>query len=244
MKNFLFVILASLLLTSCKSKIIDIDKVTPAKELYDEGLKQLELKKYKKAASEFEQVFYQHPGNKITPDAELMNAYSLYLAGEYDEAIDVIDIFIKLHPRHKNIDYAYYLAAISNYVQISDVKLDQSKTRHAKEWLEEVIARFPKSKYTIDAELKIDLVNDHLAGKEMSVGRYYLKKKNPIAAVKRFQAVVEKYNTTSHIAEALYRLVESNIMLGLIDEARKYDAVLKHNYPDSKWTGCSKNLLK
>jgi len=244
MKNFLLIIFTSLLLTSCKSKVLDVDAMTPAQELYDEGLAQLKLKKYKKAASEFEKVFYQHPGNSMTPNAELMNAYSLYLAGEYDEAVDIIDVFIKLHPRNKNIGYAYYLGAISNYVQISDTKLDQSKTKHAKEWLEEVIARFPKSKYATDAALKIDLVNDHLAGKEMSVGRYYLKKKNPIAAIKRFQTVVDKYDTTSHISEALYRLVESNMMLGLKNEAKKYDAVLKHNYPNNKWTGYSKNLLK
>lgn len=244
MKNFLLIIFVSCLLTACKSKVIDIDTVTPAQELYEAGLVQLELKKYKKASVEFEKIFFQHPGNSITPNSELMNAYSLYLAGEYDEAVDVIDIFIKLHPRHKNIDYAYYLGAISYYVQISDTKLDQSKTMRAKEWLEEVIARFPKSKYAIDAALKIDLVRDHLAGKEMSLGRYYIKKKNPIAAIQRFQTVVKKYDTTSHIAEALYRLAESNVMLGLVGEAKKYDAVLRHNYPNSSWEEYSKNLLK
>jgi outer membrane protein assembly factor BamD len=173
-----------------------------------------------------------------------MQAYSLYVAGEYDEAIDVLDIFIKLHPRHEDIAYAYYLKALSNYVQISSVLLDQSRTRYAKESLEELMRRFPGTKYAIDAALKIDLVNDHLAGKEMSVGRYYLKRKNPIAAIKRFQNVIEEYQTTSHAEEALYRLVESNVMLGLKDEAEKYAAVLSHNYPSGSWLHNARNLLK
>lgn len=238
------IIILSLLLSSCKSKKNDNDDVIPAQESYSNGIKELEAGEYKKASAQFEKVFFQHPGNSITPQAELMQAYSLYLASEYEEAADILDMFIKLHPRHADIAYAYYLKALANYVQISDVRLDQSKTNHAREGLEEVMARFPGSKYAIDAALKIDLVNDHLAGKEMFVGRYYLNKKNPIAAMKRFQIVVENYNTTSHAPEALYRLVESNVMLGLVDEARKYAGVLVHNYPDSQWRKYSDNLLK
>ena len=203
------VVLASLTLTSCKSKLVDDETIIPAQELYDSGIKQLEAGSYKKAATKFEKVFFQHPGNiLITPKAELMQAYSLYLAGEYDEAVDILDIFIKLHPRYDDISYAYYLKALANYTQVSSVQLDQSKTRYAREGLEEVIERFPSSKYAIDAALKIDLTNDHLAGKEMLVGRYYLKKRNPVAAMRRFQIVIENYDTTSHVPEALYRLVE------------------------------------
>ena len=132
----------------------------------------------------------------------------------------------------------------TGYVQISNVKLDQSRTRYAKEGLGEVIRRFPGSKYAIDAALKIDLVNAHLAGKQMLVGRYYLKKRNPVAAIKRFQIVVEEFDTTTHIPEALHRLVESNLMIGLSDEAKKYANVLAHNYPKSKWNSFSKKLLK
>lgn len=230
-------------LISCKSKLKD-EEIIPPQESYDAGVVQLEKGEYKKAAEHFEKVFFQHPGNALTPQAELMQAYSLYVAGEYDEAIDVLDIFIKLHPRHENIAYAYYLKALSNYVQISSVLLDQSRTRYAKESLEELIRRFPGTKYAIDAALKIDLVNDHLAGKEMSVGRYYLKRKNPIAAIKRFQNVIDEYQTTSHAEEALYRLVESNAMLGLKDEAEKYAAVLSHNYPSGSWLHNARNLLK
>lgn len=240
----LFIVTALISLVACQSKSKDADKIVPAQELYNLGIKELEAKNYGKASNAFEKVFFQHPGNSITADAELMQAYALYLDGEYDEVGDVLDIFLKLHPRHKDVAYAYYLKALANYVQISNVKLDQSKTRYAKEGLEEVIRRYPGSKYAIDAALKIDLVNDHLAGKEMLVGRYYLKKRNPVAAIKRFQTVVEEYDTTTHIPEALHRLVESNLMLGLADEARKYSGVLEHNYPQSKWTDFSKKLLK
>jgi len=189
-------------------------------------------------------VFFQHPGNEITPQAELIQAYALYLAGEYDDVVDVLDIFIKLHPRHEDVAYAYYLKALANYVQISSVLLDQSRTRYAKEDFEELINRFPGTKYALDSALKIDLVNDHLAGKEMLVGRYYLKKKNPVAAVRRFQIVIDKYDTTSHAEEALYRLVETNIMLGLKGEAAKYVAVLEYNYPQGSWVHNARNLLK
>lgn len=243
-KYFLLIVIASLALVSCKSKFTDSEAVVPAEELYNTALKDLEEGEYKKASLGFEKVFFQHPGNIITPKAELMQAYSLYLAGEYDEVVDVLDIFIKLHPRHEDIAYAYYLKALANYTQISNVKLDQSRTRYARVGLEEVINRFPGSKYAIDAALKIDLVNDHLAGKEMLIGWYYLKKKNLVAAIKRFQTVVEQYDTTSHIPEALYRLVESNLMLGLTDEAKKYATVLRYNYPDSSWDKYSYNLLK
>ena len=240
----LFIVTALISLVACQSKSKDADKIVPAQELYNLGIKELEAKNYSKAANAFEKVFFQHPGNSITADAELMQAYSLYLDGEYDEVGDVLDIFLKLHPRHKDVAYAYYLKALANYVQISNITLDQSRTRYAKEGLEEVIRRYPGSKYAIDAALKIDLVNDHLAGKEMLVGRYYLKKRNPVAAIKRFQEVVEEYSTTTHIPEALHRLVESNLMLGLVNEAKKYAKVLEHNYPQSKWTAFSKRLLK
>jgi len=243
-KPLFSIILISLALAACKSKLKDNEDVVPAQELYNKGVKELESGDYKKASAEFEKVFFQHPGNSITPKAELMQAYSLYLAGEYEEAVDVLDIFIKLHPRYEDIAYAYYLKALATYVQISDVRLDQSKTEYAGQGLEEVILRFPNSIYAIDAALKIDLVKDHLAGKEMFVGRYYLNKRNPVAAIKRFQIVVENYDTTSHVPEALYRLVESNIMLGLVEEAKKYATVLAHNYPDSQWHKYSDNLLK
>jgi outer membrane protein assembly factor BamD len=172
-----------------------------------------------------------------------MQSYALYKNGDYDDAVDVLDIFIKLHPRHEHVVYAYYMQALSNYVQISESNLDQSRTKLAKVGFEQVMRRFPGTKYANDSSLKIDLVNDHLAGQDMLVGRYYLKNRNPIAAIKRFQIVLDKYQTTSHISEALHRLVESNLMLGLKIEAKKYSEVLKHNYPDTKWSKYSERLI-
>lgn len=244
-KFYLLIFVAvSLLVTGCKTTKTDDEQIVPVDTLYQSGINFLQQNKYSKAAAEFEKIFFQHPGSPLTPQAELMQAYSLYLEGEYDHAIDVLDIFIKLHPRHEDIAYAYYLKSLSNYVQISDVKLDQSRTRYAKEDFEEVITRFPATKYAVDAALKIDLVNDRLAGGEMMIGRYYLKKRNPIAAIRRFQTVIDNYDTTSHAEEALFRLVEASVMLGLTDEAQKYAATLSHNYPSGQWYKKSYSLLK
>jgi outer membrane protein assembly factor BamD len=234
---------AVMLLTGCSKKKANDEVVIPAGELYQNGIRLLQDHKYSKAADEFEKIFFQHPGNIITPQAELMQAYSLYLAADYDIAYDVLDVFIKLHPRHEDIAYAYYLKAMANYAQISSVKLDQSRTKLAKADFEMLINRFPGSKYAVDGALKLDLIDDHLAGKEMLVGRYYLKKRNPIAAIQRFQTVINGYATTMHTQEALYRMVESNVMLGLFDEAQKYAAVLAHNFPESSWRKKADGLL-
>lgn len=243
-KLYFFTILTfSLFLTGCKSKKADDEIVVPAPNLYSNALKLLEENKYSKAAEEFGKIFFQHPGDAMTPQAELMQAYSLFLNTEYDEAVDVLDIFIKLHPMNVDIAYAHYLKALCYYMQISNVRLDQSSTSLAKESFEEIIKRFPNTKYATDSKLKIDLVNDHLAGKEMNVGRYYLQHKNPIAAINRFQTVVDNYQTTSHIQEALYRMTESYLLLGLIADAKKYTAVLGANYPDNKWYKYSYDLV-
>lgn len=230
-------------LTACKSRKSDDDIITPAQEIYRNGLGLLEKHKYTDAAEEFDKVFFQHPGNDITPQAELMRAYSLFLAAQYGEAIDTLEMFIRLHPLNEDIAYAYYLNALSYYMQISSVRLDQSMTSLAKIHFEELIRRFPNTKYAIDGLLKIDLVNDHLAGQEMEIGRYYLHNKNPIAAIKRFQQVIENFETTSHTAEALYRLVICYLDLGLPEEARKYAAVLGNNYINSSWYKYSYDLL-
>lgn len=222
-------------LSACSKKKKYSDDIIPAELLYNNGVELLEKGDYEKAADEFEKVFFQHPGNEIAPKSELMQAYSLYLAGEYDLAVDILDIFIKLHPRHEEVAYAYYMKALANYTQVSSVDLDQSRSKMAKHDFETVIKRFPHTKYATDASMKLDLVDNHLAGKEMYVGRYYLDKKNPIAAIRRFQTVINDYPHTTHIEEALYRMVESNIMLGLQEEAKKYAAVLGHNYPEGSW---------
>lgn len=228
-------LIISFFLTGCKSKKKPDDVITPVQELYGNGITLLQKQKYLKASEEFGQIFYQHPGNEFTPQAELMQAYALFLATKYEEAVDVLDVFIMLHPGNIDISYAYYLKALSYYMLVSNVNLDQSRTMLAKESFEEVIAKFPNSKYAIDASLKIDLVNDHLAGKEVAIGRYYLRQKNPISAINRFKEVITNYQTTSHIEEALYRSVEAYLMLGLPSEAKKYASVLGYNYQNSQW---------
>lgn len=243
-KLLCILLLTSLSLIGCKSKKNNDDIVTPIPKLYNEGITLLEKKKYKKASEEFGKVFYQHPGDQATPQAELMQAYSLFLASQYEEAVDVLDVFINLHPANIDIAYAYYLKALSHYMLISDVNHDQSRTFLAKDSFEEVMERFPNTKYAIDSSLKIDLVNDHLAGKEITIGRFYLRKKNPMAAINRFEEVIDNYQTTSHSIEALYRLTESYMMLGLPEEAKKYASVLGHNYPNSQWYSYAYKLVK
>ncbi|KAJ6644990.1 DNA repair protein RecN [Pseudolycoriella hygida] len=162
-KLLFYIITASLILSSCKSKKVDEDLIVPINELYGEGVALLEKRKYSKAAEQFSRIFYQDPGNKATPQAELMQSYSLFLAGQYEEAVDVLGTFIQLHPMHEDIAYAYYLKALCYYMQISSPQLDQSRTLLAKESFEDVINLFPSTRYATDSSLKIDLVNDHLA---------------------------------------------------------------------------------
>ena len=168
-----------------------------------------------------------------------MQGYAEYLQNRYTQAIATLDRFIQLHPAHRDISYAYYLRALSHYEQIADVQRDQRATQEAMGALQEVVNRFPESAYGRDARLKIDLARDHLAGKEMEVGRYYLNQKLYTAAINRFQRVVEEYQTTNHTAEALHRLTEIYLLLGLTDQARKTAAVLGHNYPGSSWYSAS-----
>lgn len=243
LRNLLLLCSSLTLLASCKTKPED-ETITPVDKLYYDGYQLLEQKKFKKASEEFQKIYFQHPGNELTPEAEIMEAYSLFLAHEYDEAVDVLDIFIKLHPLHRDIDYVYYLKALSYYMQISDDAHDQSRTQNAKLAFEDVITRFPNSRYAGDAALKMNLANDHLAGAEMHAGRFYLVRNNPIAASGRFETVIRDYQTTSHTPEALYRMVEVYMMLGVKDEAQKYAAVLGANYLDSHWYKEAYKLIK
>ena len=172
-----------------------------------------------------------------------MAAYSSYLDQRYDEAVIGLDRYIQLHPGSSDVDYAYYLKALSFYEQISDVRRDQQRTIEAVQALNTLIKRFPESEYSRDAALKRDLTLDHLAGKEMEIGRYYLERGHINAAINRFRTVVLNFDTTSHVAEALHRLVEAYITLGLRNEATQVAAVLGHNYPGSRWYERSYALL-
>lgn len=235
-KRALAVATALLVLASCSSsKRDDIYVERPAEEFYNLGLSYLGAGDYAAAARNFDEVERQHPYSVWAPRAQLMTAYTHYQADSYDEAINTLDRFIQLHPGHPDIAYAYYLKAICYYEQIADVERDQSMTRRAMEALEEVIARFPESSYARDASLKLDLARDHLAGQHMSIGRYYQRQGEHLAAINRFQIVVRDFQTTTHVPEALHRLVESNLALGITDEAQATAAVLGYNYPGSDW---------
>lgn len=203
----------------------------------------LEKKQYKLAAAQFDEVERQHPYSVWARRAQLMSAFSYYVAGDFNEAISSSQRFLSLHPGSREAPYAYYMIAISYYEQITGVQRDQKITRQALAALEELIRRYPNSRYAADARLKVDLARDHLAGKEMEVGRYYQNAGLYLAAISRFRAEVESYDTTSHTPEALHRLVECYLALGLPEEARKAAAVLGSNYPESKWYVLSYALI-
>ena len=203
--------------------------------LYTEARDRLSRGNAPVAAALFDEVERQHPYSPWARRAQLMSAFSYYVAADYNKAIQSAQRFLSIHPGNKDAPYAYYLIALSYYEQISDVQRDQKITEQARTALREVNRRFPATEYATDARLKLDLVEDHLAGKEMEIGRYYQDSGKWIAAQIRFQNVVDNFQTTSHTPEALYRLVESSLALGLPSEAKKYAAVLGANYPGNEW---------
>nr|WP_239002674.1 outer membrane protein assembly factor BamD [Rhodovastum atsumiense] len=215
----------------------------PVEELYNRGIDALNRQNYGTAVQQFDQIEQNYPYSTWTVNAQLMQGYAEYLRNHYTDAIGVLDRFIQLHPAHRDIAYAYYLRALCYYEQIADIRRDQKATQEAMGALQEVVNRFPDSAYARDARLKIDLARDHLAGKEMEVGRYYQRQRLYTAAIGRFQRVVDDFQTTNHVPEALHRLTEIYLTLGLVDQARKTAAVLGHNYPGSEWYEDSYNDL-
>jgi outer membrane protein assembly factor BamD len=207
----------------------------PVDELYNKAMDAVVEERYADASKTFEQVESQHPYSVWATKSQIMSAYSLYETGKYSEAIIAADRFIQLHPGHRDVAYAYYLKAICYYVQITDVGRDQKVTEQALRALDDVVRRFPDSKYARDAKLKLDFTRDHLAGKEMEIGRYYLRQGEYLAAMNRFKRVIDNYQTTTHVPEALERLVECDLGLGLSKEAQANAAVLGYNYPGSRW---------
>ncbi|MDH5722013.1 MAG: outer membrane protein assembly factor BamD [Alphaproteobacteria bacterium] len=243
-KFFLFTMIV-VSLSACsssggKKEKVEADSVEALYERADTALKK---KNYVEATKYFEELERQHPYSEWSVRAQIMGAYASYLDQRYDEAIASIDRYIQLHPGAEDVDYAYYLKAMSYYEQISDVRRDQNMTIDALRAFNTLIGRFPNSEYSRDASLKRDLAMDHLAGKEMEVGRYYLERGHVNAAINRFRSVIVNFQTTSHVPEALHRLVEAYLTLGLKHEALKVAAVLGHNYPGSKWYERSYALL-
>ncbi len=207
----------------------DVDTLyVAAKDKLDRGDTQI-------AAALFDEVERQHPYSPWARRAQLMSAFSYYVARDYTKSIQASQRFLSIHPGNRDAPYAYYLVALCYYEQISDVDRDQKTTQQALDALTEVVRRYPATRYAADARLKIDLVNDHLAGKEMQIGRYYERAGRWLAADLRFRNVIEKYQTTSHAPEALFRLVETSLSVGATEGAQKYASVLGANYPGNEW---------
>jgi outer membrane protein assembly factor BamD len=236
---------AALSLSGCAD-----DAVTPAayverpvEQIYNDAWAFIDRENWTDAARQFDEVERQHPYSIWARRALLMSAYCYYQGNRYEEAVQTAGSFIQLHPGNKDVPYAYYLKAVSLYEQIADVNRDQKKTDDALAALQDLIQRYPNTEYARDARLKIDLARDHLAGKEMTVGRFYLRSGDPLAAIVRFRNVVDKYQTTSHTPEALERLTEAYMTLGVVNEAQTAAAVLGHNFPGSPWYEDAYGLL-
>jgi outer membrane protein assembly factor BamD len=208
----------------------------PAEKLYNEGVYLLNQKReYKDAAKKFEEVERQHPYSDWARKALIMTAYARYEGREFEEAIAAGKRYVSLHPGSADAAYAQYLIGSSYYDQIPDITRDQARTERAVAALDEVVRKFPNTEYAVSAKRKMEMARDQLAGKEMLVGRYYMDKKDFTGAINRFKIVVTQYQTTRHVEEALMRLTEAYMALGIVNEAQTAAAVLGHNFPDSRW---------
>ena len=237
---------AVLVLSACgtnkKESLAYVER--PAELIYNQAVEQLDRGDWADAKLLFQEVERQHPFDKWARRSMLMSAYASYRSADHEESIAQAQRFIGLHPGSDSAPYGYYLIAINYYDQIYDVGRDQATTVAAEAALQQVVRRYPESDYARDARLKLELTHDHLAGKEMDIGRYYLKQDQHLAAIGRFRNVVAQYETTSQTEEALHRLVESYVSIGVIQEAKLVGSVLGYNYPDSEWYEDSYELLE
>lgn len=239
--------IAAMALAGCSTSKNKADTLYVARDvstLYNAGKARLDRRQYKLAAALFDEVERQHPYSPWARRAQLMSAFSYYMNRDYNESISASQRFLSIHPGNRDAPYAYYLISLCYYEQIADVTRDQKITQQALEALGELVRRYPQTRYAADARLKVDLVNDHLAGKEMEIGRFHQRRGQWLAATLRFRAVIDKYQTTTHTPEALERLVESYLSLGVPEEAKKAAAVLGANYPGSKWYERSYKLIQ
>ncbi|MDB5622088.1 MAG: outer membrane protein assembly factor BamD [Devosia sp.] len=211
------------------------EPIIPAESLYQQALDNMDAQRYNTAVKQLERLERQHPTSPLAEKAKLMQVYAHYRIGEYEDAILAADRFLALYPSGKDVPYVLYLKGNSYYGQIKDITRDQQLSRDAIDTYNLLIANYPKSEYAADAKEKLLVGYDQLAGKEMSVGRYYLGNGQYTAAINRFRVVVEEHQTSTHIEEALYRLTEAYLLLGLVNEAKTAAAVLGHNYPSSTW---------
>ncbi|RYG60166.1 MAG: outer membrane protein assembly factor BamD [Alphaproteobacteria bacterium] len=245
MKNkiILVPVLMAAVLAGCASGKPEGELTGTVGSLYNDGMDDIQGKRYPKAVHNFEELERQYPYSGWATRGQIMTAYAQLMNEDYDESLATIERFIKMHPGHQHLAYMYYLAGLNHYYQMTDVNRDQSQTQLALDAFNEVVNRFPQSPYARDAKLKITLCADHLAGKEMTVGRYYQKQRLHLAAINRFRNVVQNYQTSSQTPEALYRLTESYVSLGVDDEAVRAASILGHNYPGSKWYAEAYDLL-
>ena len=227
--------LGLLMFTVACASTPDEVKTETAEDLYNQAYTEMEQTAWKKAAATFEKIEIEHPYSKLAAKAKLMSAYAYYKDEKYDDAILSLDRFIRYHPGNQDIDYAYYMKGLCYYDQIVSSEKAQEYTKKAEEAFNQVIVRFPDSKYAKDASGKMALIRDHMAGHEMEIGRYYLNEKNYLSALNRFNIVVKDFQTTPQIEEALYRQVEVYTILGLKKEAKASLKVLSLNYPKSEW---------
>ncbi|TIX64903.1 MAG: outer membrane protein assembly factor BamD [Mesorhizobium sp.] len=246
----LSVVVPSLVLSACMSSEKDVDLSTyvdqtePADVLYNQGLANLNAGRLDEASKKFDAVDRQHPYSEFARKSMVMGAFADYRAGHYDEAIGSAKRYLTLYPSTDDAAYAQYIIGLSYYRQIKDVTQDQKEARLTVQTMQDLVTRWPTSEYVDDAKEKIRFATDQLAGKEMQIGRYYLERREYIAAVKRFRTVVETYSNTRHVEEALARLTETYYAMGLTSEAQTAAAVLGTNYPDSQWYKDSYKLLQ
>ena len=243
----LLITTAALALTACQSRENRRQELAyverPVEQLYNQATSEMDKRDYDQAILLFNEVERQHPYSEWARRSMVMTAFAHYQGRRYDEAISGAQRYLALHPGGSEAEYAYYLIAASYFDQITDVGRDQATTERARDALMDVVRRFPDSQYARDASVKLDMVHDQLAGKEMTVGRWYLRNNQMLSAVNRFRTVVEKYDTTSHTPEALHRLVEAYLTLGLRDQALAVGSTLGYNYPESDWYQMSYRLL-
>ena len=241
LKNIIFIFILSFLFLSCSNKNIEQSEITETNlefqmiEAYQEGLKEFKRGDVLLAAKKFNEAEVLYPQSDVAPRAALMAAYSYYSQSYYGDSIAELDRFLRVYPNHKDIPYAEYLLGLCYYEQIVDEKKDLETIQNSKKIFVNIVNKYPNSDFAIDSEFKLDLINDVLAGKEMYVARYYVDRKKWIAAINRFKEVVDNYETTIYVEEALHRLVEIYYILGLEDEAQKYANLLGYNYQSSEW---------
>ena len=241
LKNIIYIFILSFLFLSCSNKNIEQSEITETNlefqmiEAYQEGLKEFKRGDVLLAAKKFNEAEVLYPQSDVAPRAALMAAYSYYSQSYYGDSIAELDRFLRVYPNHKDISYAEYLLALCYYEQIVDEKKDLETIQNSKKIFLDIVKKYPNSDFATDSEFKLDLINDVLAGKEMYVARYYVDRKKWIAAINRFKEVIDNYETTIYVEEALHRLVEIYYILGLENEAQKYANLLGYNYQSSQW---------